>query len=158
MKKLLCAALALLLFTACAGTRYAADVPLGELCTRALDALGEEEYRLDTVGITDDYFTMPDYVTECAILYSSRTDCINELGIFFVEDGRAKEFAALLRDSYLLPAYEKNREFYDSYIPSETPKLRDARVETFGNAVVYAILPTKEASDLFSAIRIALAK
>ncbi len=138
--------------------RYASDRSVTDLCEAALESLDEDgdDYLLDTVGLTEDYFSMPDYVTEHVILYSRETETIDEFGIFRVETGRAVEFSNLLHESYLVPAYEKNRDFYDSYIPEETPKLRDARVECYGDTVVYAILSATDQSTLFAALRNAL--
>lgn len=158
MKRILSLFLLLPLLLSCApAARYAA-LPVDALSEVALDALDGEEYLLDTVGITDDYFSIPDYVTSHALFYCKRTECIDEIGLFRVENGRAEELAALLRTAYLAPAYEKNRDFYDSYIPKETPKLRDARVECYGDTVVYAILSPADQSALFSALKKALAK
>ena len=136
--------------------RYATDRSVTELCEAALQALDEDDLVLDTVGITDDYFSMPDTVTEHVIVYCKDTDCIDEFGIFRVEAGNTEAVAALLRKQYLAPAYEKNRDFYNSYIPDETVKLAEARVECYGNVVVYAILSPADQSTLFSAIRKAL--
>ena len=158
MKRILSLLLLLLLLAACTpAARYTADVPVDTLCLRALESLDREDLRLDTVGVIEDYFSMPNYVISHAILYSPETACIDEIGIFRVEGGNAAALAALLRDGYLAPAYEKHRDFYDSYIPGETPKLRDARVECYGDTVVYAILSAADQSTLFAAMRKALA-
>ena len=65
--------------------------------------------------------------------------------------------AKLLRD-YLAQAYEDNRVWYDSYMPEETPKLRDAEVKVFGNYVVYAIYSSADKATLFDAVKAALAE
>ena len=156
MKRILPLFLLLPLLLSCAPTARYAALPVDALSEVALDALDGEEYLLDTVGITDDYFSMPDYVESHAIFYCKRTECIDEIGLFHVESGHAEELAALLRTAYLSPAYEKNRDFYDSYIPKETPKLRDARVECYGDTVVYAILSPSEQTTLFAALKKAL--
>lgn len=157
MKRIFSLLLLLLTLTACTPAARYTELPLDALSEVALDTLDGEDYLLDSVGITDDYFTMPDYVDSHAILYCKRTECIDEVGLFRVESGRAEELAALLRTAYLAPAYEKNRDFYDSYIPAQTKKLRDARVECYGDTVVYAILSPADQSALFSALKKALA-
>lgn len=156
--KQLFALLALSLLLASCAPRAFASLPPEELCEIALASLegGGENFLPDTVGVTEDYFPMPDYVTSHIILYDRETDCIDEIGIFCVEEGHADALAACLRERYLAPAYEKNRDFYNSYIPNETPKLQNARVECYGNTVVYAILSPKEQSTLFSAVKKAL--
>ena len=148
--------LSLCLFACTPAPHYRRALPLDTLCTVALDALGGENYLIDTAGITEDYFSMPDCVTEHVILYCRDTDCIDEIGFFRTSEQDAEALAALLRSSYLAPAYEKNRDFYDSYIPRETQKLRDARVECFGDTVVYAILSPTDQATLFSALRASL--
>lgn len=143
---------------ACASTpRYVSDRSVADLCEVALDALDGDGLVYDTVGITDDYFTLPDYVTEHAVLYCPDTDCIDELGIFRVESGKAKELAELLKTEYLAASYEKNRDFYESYLPKEAPKLRDARVECYGDTVVYTVLSPTDEGTVHSALRRALA-
>ena len=148
--------LTLSLFACAHAVHYRRALPLDTLCTVALDALGGEDYLIDTAGVTEDYFPMPDCVTEHVILYCRDVDCIDEIGFFRTSERDAEALAELLRSSYLAPAYEKNRDFYDSYIPRETPKLRDARVECFGDTVVYAILSPTDQATLFSALRDAL--
>ena len=146
-----------LFLTACApAVHYKGSVPLDALCTVALDALDGEDYLIDTAGLTEDYFSMPDTVSSHVILYCRDTDCIDEIGFFRTSREHAEEIAELLRSSYLVSAYEKNRDFYNSYIPHETQKLRDARVECFGDTVVYAILSASDQATLFSALRDAL--
>ena len=79
---------------------------------------------------------------------STAGDRIDEYGILHSDIG-TEEAARLLRE-YLTRSYEQNRAFYDSYIPTETPKLRDAEVRVFGDYVVYAILSPEERSTLFA--------
>ena len=112
-----------------------------------------EDYRLDTAGILEDYITLPDTVTEYAVFYSAETENADELGIFLCRDDEdAIELEQMLRTAYLDAFYEKNREFYDSYIPGETPKLKDAQVRRFGIAVAYAMLSPADQSAFFHAI------
>ena len=85
--------------------------------------------------------------------YIGETENIDEFGVFHVTDGNADAMEALLREKYLTPCYEKNREFYNSYIPNETSKLRDAKVKVFGNYVVYAIMSAQDRNTLFNAVR-----
>ena len=127
---------------------------ISEIAEEVLDELDSPHLFLtDNTGFTDEYFTMPDYVTEHAVLYTGETESIDEFGIFHVTDGNADAMETLLREKYLTPCYEKNRDFYNSYIPNETSKLRDAEVKTFGNYVVYAIMDTKDRNTLFNAVR-----
>lgn len=144
----------LLTATACASAyRFSDSVKISEITEEALDELDSPLlYLIDNTGFTDDYFALPDYVTEHAVLYTGETNNIDEFGIFHVTDGNAATMESLLRERYLTPCYEKNREFYNSYIPNETAKLRDAEVRSFGNYVVYAILSAADRNTLFNAV------
>ena len=141
--------------TACFRTYSFSDtVMISEITEEILDELESPlPYLVDNTGFTDDYFALPDYVTEHAVFYTGEVNNIDEFGIFHVTSGNAVEMETLLRESYLAASYEKNREFYDSYIPNETPKLRDAEVKVYGNYVVYAIMSTADRNTLFNAVR-----
>ena len=114
-------------------------------------------YVKDKSNFTEEYFKTPDYVRESTVCYAQDTGNINELGVFHVTEGKAEEFSALLREQYLDASLEKNRDWYDSYIPKETAKLRDAEVRTFGNYVVYAIFDRNERRSIFRTIEDELA-
>ena len=130
------------------------SIMISEITEEILDELDSPlPYLVDNTGFTDEYFTLPDYVTDHAVLYTGEVNNVDEFGIFHVTSGNAEAMEALLRESYLAASYEKNREFYDSYIPNETPKLRDAEVKRFGNYVVYAIMSAADRNTLFNAVR-----
>lgn len=140
-KTLLIALCALLLISlpSCKGKNYADDVAVSTISQKAIVALGEQVgYITAGEGYLDDYFKVPEAVQEYTVFFAAEGNNIDEFGIFHVGDGSGKDMEAMLRD-YLEDSYEKNREWYDSYIPEETPKLRDAEVKLFGNYAVYAI-------------------
>ncbi|MBQ8311432.1 MAG: DUF4358 domain-containing protein [Clostridia bacterium] len=133
---------------------FADNVMISEITEEILDELNSPlHYMVDNTGFTDEYFALPDYVTEHAVLYTGDTNNIDEFGIFHVTDGNASAMETLLRERYLTASYEKNREFYDSYIPDESPKLRDAEVKSIGNYVVYAIMSAADRNTVFNAVR-----
>ncbi|MBQ9784363.1 MAG: DUF4358 domain-containing protein [Clostridia bacterium] len=146
------------------GTReYRDDVDATALAERVTEELNEDtdlplRYVKDDTGLLDDYFKAPDYITDHAILYAVSTNNINELGIYRVKEGHARELAALLKTDYLQASLEKNGAWYDSYIPMETPKLRDAEVRVYGNYVVYAILNAKDRETAFDTVEDLLEK
>ena len=152
---ILTALLLLCALSACMQAHSFTDtVMISKIAEEVLDELDSPHLFLtDNTGFTDEYFTMPDYVTEHAVLYTGETETIDEFGIFHVTSGNASAMEALLRERYLTPCYEKNREFYNSYIPNETSKLRDAEVKVFGNYVVYAIMNTQDRNTLFNAVQ-----
>lgn len=142
----------LLLPLASCQARFRTDASLGELCQTALEALPREDYRLDTDGLMEDYLTLPEDIEESAVFYSEEIENADEFGIFLCRDEEsAHALEDALRTSYLTPVYQKNREFYDSYIPHETPKLRDAAVRRFGSLVLYAVLSPADQNALFHA-------
>ena len=123
---------------------------LADEITRALADDGV--YLTDDQGLTDSYFTLPESVSEHTVRYTSDTNNINEFGVYHVTRGGAKELEAMLVEKYLEAAYLNNREWYDSYIPNEASKLRDAEVRTLGNYVVYAILDKKDRDTVFDTV------
>ena len=127
---------------------------LTEQMTRALN--DSMTYLEDESGMTDGYFTLPPYVTEKSVRYTSEIENINELGVFHVTGGNAEAFRSLLEEAYLARTLEENREFYDSYIPHETRKLEDAAVRIYGNYVVYAVCDAADRNTVFGAVERAL--
>ena len=87
-----------------------------------------------------EYITVPEAVKESCVYYAQNTNALDEFGIFEVEEGKAQEVRNQLLSGYLKKRYDENLEWYNSYMPTETPKLRDAEVRVFGNCVAYAIL------------------
>lgn len=162
MKKLICLSLALMLLalslTACM-KRYADDLPVKELGEQIATRLRGDvaDYSIADDGYLDDYFRLPDYVTDHMICFSTAGNNLDEFGIFHVTNGNAEDLEDKLEE-YLESAYEKNKDYYDSYMPQETPKLRDAEVDTFGNYVVYTILSKKDEKAALDAVEKALKK
>ena len=144
----------LLLLTPCGcqTVTYQDGTTSRELSTHAIHSLSQETaYIVAADDALDDYFQMPDFVRDYGVYFCSDRNNLDEFGIFHVSDGHAKEMEALLR-AYLTKSLADNRAWYDSYIPNETPKLRDAEVRVFGNYVVYAILSKNDRAALFDAI------
>ena len=143
---------------ACTNTRYADNVKLDKLTQTVESALPtRNDYMTAEVGSLDDYFLMPDYVTESVVRFSMNAKNLDEYGIFHVTDGNATAMEKLLR-GYLDKSYEDNHVWYDSYMPEETPKLRDAEVRVFGNYVVYAIYSASDKATLFNTVKATLAE
>lgn len=156
MKRMIAAMLSLVLllsFAACKKEVYADNIKATDLADHAVTALNDGvTYLPADSGYLDDYFTAPDYVTESVIYFASDTNNLNELGIYRVSEGNAEKMETVLKD-YLKSSLEKNQSWYDSYIPEETPKLRDAEVKVFGNYVVYAIFDAKDRTTVFDSIK-----
>ncbi len=125
---------------ACGLHEYRDDVPLSTLSETARGVLSADtNYLSIDVDYLGDYFQAPDYLLEGTILRADVGNNLDEIGIFHVAGGNASAMKRLLSD-YLTRSYEQNRDWYDSYIPHETPKLRDAEIEIMGNYVIYTIL------------------
>lgn len=152
---ILCGTLLLFLFPSCSSPKgYRDNVRLSELSDAIFEELNSPWiYQIDTVGTTDDYFSRPDYVTDSAVFYTGSTENIDEFGIYHVTEGHAEAMATLLKERYLNASYDQNREWYNSYIPKETPKLRDAEVKIFGNYVIYTILNTADRNTVYHAAK-----
>ena len=155
MKRLFTLFLAMILSgsaVACQKASYS-DIPTSEELSRvAIDALQNESgYVAADKDSWNDYFQTPDFVRDHSVYFCSDRNDLDEIGVFHVTEGHAKEMQSLLRE-YLNKSLTDNRAWYDSYIPQETPKLRDAEVRIFGNYVVYAILSTPNREHFFQSI------
>lgn len=132
---------------------YLNDLSAAELADLADDALSEDFRTADADYLTD-YITLPQAGYSLSVRIATGGDRIDEYGILHSDIG-TEEAARLLRD-YLARSYEQNRTFYDSYIPTETPKLRDAEVRVYGDYVVYAILSPEEKNTFFNRVETCL--
>lgn len=146
----------LMLFSLSACNNYADDIDPDDLATAGLNALADGiDYVEADDGFLDDYFTEPAWVTDSEIYLAPTASNINQVGVYHVQDGHAEELESILSD-YLKRSYETNANWYNSYIPKETPKLRDAEVKRFGNYVAYAILNQSDRDIFFGTIEKAL--
>lgn len=96
-----------------------------------------------------EYIEISESVKESQIFYAQNTNDLDEFGIFEAEEGKAQEVRTRLLRGYLKKRYDDNLEWYNSYMPTETPKLRDAEVRVYGNCVVYAILSQNKRKAFF---------
>lgn len=140
----------ILFCSACNTPKYRTDFPIYDLADQAIDALNPDiQYVRADRNYLDGYFPLSQSVTEQEIYFASDGNNLDEFGIFYTDD--PDDLAEDLRD-YLEDSFEENKSFYDSYIPEQTPKLRDAEVRVFGNCVAYAILAKEHRDSFFSTI------
>ena len=145
---LLCAAF---LFTACAKGEYKKDVDTKEIADALSQTTPTESAWIDEdQNFIEEYIDIPDYVKESSVYYAQNTNDLDEFGILLAEEGKEGAVRSLLTQGYLKKRYDENREWYDSYMPTETPKLRDAEVRIYGNCVVYAVLSPEKRTAFFS--------
>ena len=159
MKRFLYALLALSLLSlpACRAKTYRND-----LSPRSLALLGAE-----SIGIAEPQFADSDALAEITgasdetpditVCYSADGNSLDEFGIWRTDRDSVKTVAPLLR-TYLETTYQNNRAYYDSYIPTETPKLRDAEIRIYGSYVVYAVLSPESRDRFFRAVEAELSE
>lgn len=117
---------------------------LADACAKALgmDAVSGNADELDVAELPQD--------AEFAVRYAANRNNLDEFGILRTD---RPEHDAKVLESYLKQSFLDNRSYYDSYIPAETPKLRDAEVRVFGHYAVYAILDGDRRAALFKTVR-----
>ncbi len=131
-------------------TQYTDTLTAAELAADARAALDQTEFFPAEKGYLNDYFPIPEELTDYEIDLAADGNNLSEFGIWHTGNG-AESISILLR-GYLEESFDRNRSFYDSYIPQETPKLRDAEVRVYGNYVAYAILNDTDRKTFFQTI------
>ncbi len=146
---LLCATFIL---TACGEeAKYQKEINAKEIAATLSEKTPTESVWIDEdQKFIEEYVEFPEYVKESHVYYAQNTNDLDEFGIFWVEEGQAKAVRSMLVQGYLQKRYTENLEWYNSYMPTETPKLRDAEVRVFGNCVVYAVLSPERRTAFFS--------
>jgi DNA phosphorothioation-dependent restriction protein DptG len=160
MKRILLCLLVLLMLgtalTSCQNENYIDNAEVNTLADSAVNVLNPEiKYLTPDEFYLVDYFDTPSYVKSYTLRRAMIGNNLNELGIYHVEEGKAEEMKNVL-ETYLDICYNTNKTWYESYIPQEVPKLRDAQVKVFGNYVVYVILNQEDRAAVLNAIEGAL--
>ena len=138
------------LLTGCMKEEYKKDIDAEELAAELSRKTPTESVWIDEdQDFIEEYIKLPETVKESHVYYAQNTNDLDEFGIFEVEEGQANAVRSMLAQGYLQKRYSENREWYDSYMPTETPKLRDAEVRIFGNCVAYAILSPERRAEFF---------
>ena len=136
--------------TACQKEAYQKDINAKEIADTLCQKVPTESRWIDNdQDFIKEYITVPEAVKESYVYYAQNTNALDEFGIFEVEEGKAQEVRNQLLSGYLKKRYDENLEWYNSYMPTETPKLRDAEVRVFGNCVAYAILSPENRKAFF---------
>ena len=151
-KKMICIALVILtlLATACAKEEYKTDIDVDDIAEALMQKTPTESVWIDEdQDFIKEYVTVPEYIKESHIYYAQNTNDLDEFGIFEVEEGKANAVRSMLMQGYLQKLYTENLEWYNSYMPTETPKLRDAEVRVYGNCVAYAVLSQENRKAFF---------
>ncbi len=131
---------------------YLDTLPASELAEEARDELEATDFRTAQGDWLEDYVTLPEGINDYEICFSADGSNLNEFGIWHVRSDQIAPVEATLR-AYLAESLIRNKDFYNSYIPQETPKLEKAEVKVFGNYVCYAILSEQDKKIFFSTIQ-----
>ena len=134
------------LFVACAKRSYRNDLSATEVAASLSETIGLDADFGDQ-ALLSDQITLPDE-TELTVCMAKSGVNIDECGVWRTDDPTE---ARRQLETYLEKSYQQNKTYYDSYIPEQTPKLRDAEVRIFGSYVVYAILSPEQKTALFRA-------
>ena len=142
----------ILMLTACMQKEeYKKDIDADEIAAELSKKTPTESAWInDDQNFIEEYVNIPEYVKDSSLYYAQNTNNLDEFGVFEVEEGKAGAVRSLLTQGYLQKRYNDNREWYDSYMPTETYKLRDAEVRVYGNCVAYAILSPEQRTAFFA--------
>lgn len=162
MKRFFCVFISLLFILSLCGCsakkEYADDVSCSTLYEEISEELDDGNQYLEFNSIhMETYFPNTDEYDDCYTVYSADVNDINEIGIFH-SDG---EYVAGIFEScqtYIQDMRENSRAFISSYAPDQLPRLDAARVERFGNYVVYLILPEELSEEVIDKIEDILSK
>ncbi len=151
--------LVLLSAVSCRQKEYSNHIDTDGLSDAAILALPKDTAYTEA---DDDYLDIylpedDDFIREHTVCYATDGNKLDEFGIFHVSAENIKTAEAYLKQ-YLTESYTQNQAFYDSYIPQETPKLKNAEVRTFGNYVTYAILSDQNRETFFATMENTLKK
>ena len=155
-KKAARAALLVLLCTvfilsSCAKEEYKTDINAKEIADALCEKTPTESKWIgEDQDFIKEYIEIPEYVKESQVYYAQNTNNLDEFGIFWVEEGKESAVRSMLSQGYLQKRYNENQEWYNSYMPTQTPKLRDAEVRVYGNCVVYAVLSPEQRTAFFA--------
>ena len=146
----------LLSFAACGAVTYRNDVATADIAS-AVDA---KLSGAATLVVADElYLTSfnPEYtalVSEYTIKYTSSGASFDEYGIFKVENAADTEKIVAMINEF--KQYRIDADL--GYLPTELPKIKDAKTVTYGNYVMYAFLSEEEAAAAFAELENALTK
>lgn len=143
----------LFLFTGCAARyRNVSLVKIGNIEEIFLKNLNSDFGYCDVSEYyKSNYFSEVEQLKECKIFTSNESTNFDEFGIFEFENERHAKKAKNTLKNYLRST---KTEFENGiiYDVTEYPKFESARVETFGNYLVYAILEDEIIEKIFAEI------
>lgn len=144
--------LALVFLPACRAKTYRNDLSAQVLAELGANAVSLEDPVFEGADALPSISESIDSSSDVVVCHSADGSRLDEICVWHTDNNNAVTVSTFLKN-YLLETYENNRAYYDSYIPSETPKLRDAEVRIYGSYVVYAILDENARSLFFETVR-----
>ncbi len=153
---LLCLTFLMLFVASCAEKKekYVDNIPCEELMksveTMIPTDLGYTSFGTEQILY---YFENTKAYDDVCLRYSTRSENINEIGIFHSSDEASRKELEDTIKGYLGEMWEEQREFIASYAPEELPKLEYAEIQSFGNYTVYAILSEADKDAVFEVIK-----
>ena len=161
MKKCLVFLLVLSLFcmVSCRKAQYRDDVLCETLTATVCEKIENDEEFLP-FGEEHIRFSFED--TDCfadkSLVYSVRSENIDEIGVFLAESDEDVDELRRLCDQYVTTLREEQRAFVASYAPREATKLDAATVRVFGRYVVYTVLSEDDREKAYEKIEELLRK
>ena len=97
----------------------------------------------------------PDYLIDYTVVRAQNAKNINEIGIFKVKNGKAKELKSVI-EKYVTDMQSAYRAM--DYFPEEVEKIDCATVKVFGNYIIYSFLNEADTEAFYNAIENQIAK
>lgn len=131
---------------ACAKKSYRNDLSAMEVAATLSESIGLDADFGDRTMLSDQIIISSD--SDLTVCTAKDGTNIDEFGVWHTENPAQ---ARRQLETYLERSYQQNKAYYDSYIPDQTPKLRDAEVRIFGSYAVYAVLDPEQKANFFRA-------
>ncbi len=150
---ILCFILSASLFACGEKKEYRDDVSCAEILDAAEEQIPVDMGYEDLGGDHIKYnFSDTELDDDHAFRYSTRSEDINEFGIFHAPDESSRKELEALTEKYLTELLEEKGEFISSYAPKELEKLKNAETRVIGNYVAYAILSKDDRAVFFDTV------
>ena len=160
MKKLLLPIISIMLLfslASCSGNNYTDTKSAQDVASAVASSITTEggTKTLDNDAILEISDIELSYLKDFVMIRANNTKNINEYGIFRVENGKAEDMKKLI--STYVENKQKTYRAMD-YFPEETEKIDCAKVEVFGNYVVYSFLNENDTEAFHKAIKDCITK
>lgn len=160
MKKLLLSVISVILLlcsVSCSSNNYTDTKSAQDVASAVASSITTEggTKTLDNDAILEISDIELSYLKDFVMIRANNTKNINEYGIFRVENGKAEDMKKLI--STYVENKQKTYRAMD-YFPEETEKIDCAKVEVFGNYVVYSFLNENDTESFHNAIKNQISK